>query len=117
MSKDGVKIALCARRKLGPGLGKSPMQHRPAYRPLHYIAIDIMRPVSMTEKQNEYIMFLGHYFTKWIEAFPLQNHTAQTVADVLITEFICRYGTPYRIRTDQSREFGSQLFLNVVCKT
>lgn len=110
MSKDGVKIALCARRKPGPGLGKSPMQHRPAYRPLHYIAIYIMGPLSMTEKQNEYIIVLGHYFTKWKEAFPLQNHTAQTVADVLIIEFICRYGTPYRIHTDQSREFESQLF-------
>lgn len=39
---------VCARRKPGPGLGKSPMQHRPAYRPLHCIPIDIMEPLPMT---------------------------------------------------------------------
>lgn len=37
----------------------------------------------MTEKQNEYIMVIGDYFTKWKEAFALQDHTAQTVAGVL----------------------------------
>lgn len=37
-------------------------------------------------------------------------HTAQNVADKLVTEFICRYGTPLRIHTDQGREFESQLF-------
>lgn len=61
------------------------------------IAIDIMGPG--TEKQNEYIMVTCHYFTKWKESFVLQNHTAQTVENVLITEFICRYGTPYHLHT------------------
>lgn len=70
----------------------------------------------MTEKQNEYIMVISDYFTKWKEAFALQDHTAQTVADVLITEFICRYGTPYRIHTDQEREFESQLFSEMCTK-
>lgn len=37
-------------------------------------------------------------------------HTAQNVADKLVTEFICRYGTPLRIHTDQGREFESKLF-------
>lgn len=46
---------VCARRKPEQGLGKSPMQHRPAYRPSHCIAIDIVGPLPMTEKQNEYI--------------------------------------------------------------
>lgn len=70
----------------------------------------------MTEKQNEYIMVTGDYFTKCNKAFALQDHTAQTLADVLITEFICRYGTPYRIHTDQGREFKSQLFSEMCIK-
>lgn len=37
----------------------------------------------MTEKQNEYIMVITVYFTKWKETFALQDHTAQTVAGVL----------------------------------
>lgn len=40
-------------------------------------------------------------------------HTAQIVADKLVTEFICRYGTPLRIHTDQGREFESKLFTHL----
>lgn len=45
----------------------------------------------------------------------LKNHTAQSVADKLTTEFICRFGTPTRIHTDQGREFESNLF-SEICK-
>jgi hypothetical protein len=92
------------------GLGRSPLQHCPAYQPLECIVIDIMGPLPITENGNEYIMVIGDYFTKWKESFALRDHTAQTVADVLITEFICRFGTPRRIHTDQGREFESNLF-------
>lgn len=101
---------LCQRRKPGPGLGKSPMQREPVYRPLECIAIDIMGPLPVTEKGNQYIMVVGDYFSKWTEAYPLPDHTAQTVADTLVCEFICRFGTPTRIHTDQGREFESHLF-------
>lgn len=47
-------------------------------------------------------------------AFPIRDHTALTVADKLVTEFICRFGCPDQIHTDQGREFESQLF-KLVC--
>ncbi|CAG2213568.1 unnamed protein product [Mytilus edulis] len=60
-------------------------------------------------------MVIGDYFSRWKEAFALPNHTALTVADKLTTEFICRFGTPTRIHTDQGREFESVLFAEI-CK-
>lgn len=75
-----------------------------------------MGPLPITENGNEYIMVIGDYFTKWKESFALRDHTAQTVADVLITEFICRFGTPRRIHTDQGREFESTLFSKLCLK-
>ena len=86
------------------------MQREPVYRPLECIAIDIMGPLPVTEKGNQYIMVVGDYFSKWTEAYPLPDHTAQTVADTLVCEFICRFGTLTRIHTDQGREFESHLF-------
>ena len=77
------------------------MQREPVYRPLECIGIDIMGPLPITEKGN---------FSKWTEAYPLPDHTAQTVADTLVCEFICRFETPTRIHTDQGREFESHLF-------
>ena len=40
----------------------------------------------------------------------MQRHTAQTVGDKLLTEFICRFGVPLTIQNDQGREFESRLF-------
>lgn len=58
---------------------------------------------------------MGYYFSKWKEAYTVPNHTAMTVADKLLTEFICRYGTLRQIHTYQGREFESELFI-ALCK-
>lgn len=86
------------------------MQHVTVTEPLECIAIDIVGPSPITGNDNQYIMVIGDYFFKWKEAFALPDHTAQTVADKLVTEFICKFGAPYRIHTDQGREFESELF-------
>ncbi|VDI82528.1 Hypothetical predicted protein [Mytilus galloprovincialis] len=78
----------CAKRKRGPGKGKYPMQHYTVTRPLECIAIDIMGPLPQTDNDNEYIMVIGDYFSKWKEAYALKNHTAQAVADKLVTEVL-----------------------------
>ena len=105
----------CSKGKPGPGIGRYSMQHITVTRPLECIAIDIMGPLPMTDDGNEYIMVIGDYFSKWKEAYALKNHTALSVADKLTTEFICRFGAPTRIHTDQGREFESELF-SEICK-
>lgn len=45
--------------------------------------------------------------------FPIRDHTALTVADKLVINFICHYGCPDQIHTDQGREFESHLFKQV----
>lgn len=103
----------CQMRKPGPGVGRSPMQHCTVYAPMECIAIDIMGPLPTTDDGNRFIMVLGDYFSKWTEAYALPNHTAQAVADKLVTEFICRFGAPMRIHTDQGPEFESHLFARI----
>lgn len=100
----------CARRKPGPGRGKSPLQQDIAYQPFDRIALDILGPLPVTSNNNEYIMVVGDYFSKYTEAYALQNHTALTVADKLVTEFICRFGVPSVLHSDQGPEFESRLF-------
>lgn len=78
--------------------------------PLDKIWIDSVGPCPITDNGNEYIIVLSHYFSKWVEAYAVLNHTALTVADTLVTEFFCRFGTPNQIHTDQGREFESEFF-------
>lgn len=53
---------------------------------------------------------VGDYFSKWTEAFPLPNHKAQTVAKMLVEQWVCHLGAPCTIYTDQGRNFESNLF-------
>ena len=99
---------LCSQRRDGPG--KAPMQHKTVYGPMECIALDVIGPLPETDNGNQYILVIGDYFSKWMEGYAVPNHTAQTVADVLVTQFICRFGTPTRIHTDQGPEFESRLF-------
>jgi hypothetical protein len=55
------------------------------------IAIDLMGPMNETEHYNRYILVVQDYFTKWMEAYPLPNDQAVTVAEVLTAEWVCCY--------------------------
>ena len=70
------------------------------------IAIDTLE-CPQPDSGNIYIVVVCDYFTKWVEAYPVPNHTALTVADKLVTEFISSFGVPLEIHTDQGREFES----------
>jgi hypothetical protein len=48
-----------------------------------------------------------------VEAFPLPDQEAKTVADRFVREFVCRYGTPRKLFTDQGSNFQSKLFKEV----
>ena len=77
------------------------------------IALDILGPLPTTSRGNKFIVVISDYFTKWTEAYPLRNQKAQTVAKKLVEEFICRFGAPYSVLSDQGREFESHLFKEV----
>lgn len=81
--------------------------------PLDRIGIDIIGPLPRTKKQNKFILVIGDHFTRWMEAFPIPNQNAETVATKLVHEFIVRYGTSLEIHTDQGTNFDSQLFKEV----
>ena len=74
------------------------------------IALDILGPLPTTRKGNKYIVVIGDYISKWTEAFPLTDIEAKTVATVLVDQFICRFGTPEQIHTDQGCNFELALF-------
>jgi len=75
--------------------------------------MDVLGPLSKTDSGNRYVLVIIDCFTKWVEAFPIRNTRAKTIAEVFVREIISRHGIPSEIHTDQERNFESKLFLEL----
>ena len=107
------KCERCAKRKSPPKRNRAPLQQMKVCFPMQRVALDIMGPIPETEDGNRWILVVGDYLTKWIEAYPLVDTRAETVAKKLVTEFICRFGVPSELHSDQGRNFEANVFAGV----
>jgi transposase InsO family protein len=106
---------VCQKVKSGNVKRKYPLQQRRPGYPLERVAMDIIGPINPpTKRGNSYILVVEDYFSKYVEAYPLREHTAQTVADVYVTEWVSRYGVGKELHTDQAPEFESRLFAEIM---
>lgn len=103
----------CGSRKEAGRKPCAPLQSVVTSRPYERVALDILGPLTETPGSNKYIVVIGDYFSKWTEAFPLPNQEASTVAKLLVEQWVCRFGAPRTIHTDQGRNFESNLFREV----
>ena len=69
-------------------------------------------PLPLTERHNKCVLVVTDAFTKWVEPFPLQNTTADTLATCLVKE-VCLYGAPGVIHSDQATNFSSDVVCSV----
>ncbi|CAF1606429.1 unnamed protein product [Rotaria magnacalcarata] len=77
--------------------------------PCQLIGMDYSGPFPTTPEGNKYVLAITDYFTKWVIAIPLPNQTALTTAEVLYEHYICIYGVPHTILSDQGPHFNNQL--------
>ena len=75
--------------------------------PMERIAVDILGELPETEDGNKNILVIADYYTKWTESDPMPTMEASTVAEIMVKEFISRYGIPSKIHSDQGRQFVS----------
>ena len=107
------KCNVCNSRKSLPKKRCAPLQPIQIDDPLKCVAMDILGPLPTTARGNKYVLAVGDYFTKWTEAYPMTDSEATTVARLLVNEFICRFGVPEQLLTDQGRNFESTLIKQI----
>ena len=105
----------CATRKSQAPRRCAPLGTITAGYPTQIMAVDLLGPLPESNSGNSYVMVVGDYFTRWMEALPIPNQEAQTVAIRLVDEVFLRYSVPEQLHSDQGRQFESEL-LTKVCK-
>ena len=115
VSLELKKCVECAQYHRSKPPRQTPLHPFNAGEPFEVIAIDVTGRHPKSLLGNEYIITVSCLFSRWAEAFPVRNHTAPTVAKVLVEQVFCRFGVPKRVLTDLGSEFQSQLFQEM-CK-
>jgi hypothetical protein len=77
--------------------------------PNQRVHTDLFGPLRTSGTQKKYIMVITDAFTKYVELIALPNKEAETVATAFFNRWICRYGVPLEIVTDQGKEFVNLL--------
>ncbi|CAB3992292.1 Transposon Ty3-G Gag-Pol poly [Paramuricea clavata] len=103
----------CNRRKTPVPSQKAPMQSIEIGQPMELWAMDVLGPLPMTARGNQYILVMSDHFTKWVEAVPMPNQRAETVAKAFVNEVVTRHGVPSKLLTDQGRNFEADLMKQV----
>ena len=83
--------------------------------PFERIAMDVAGPFPTSSNGNKYVLVVMDYFSKWPEAYPLPNQETKTIADAVVQNWICRYGVPMEVHTDQGRNFEANV-LQEICQ-
>ena len=109
-----AKCLICAKRKCH-GTSRAPMKPLPA---TSYVgqkwAMDISGPIyPVGINGNKYIIVFCEYTTRYVEAAPMADQTAHTVAEKFIEKVVLRHGISSEILTDRGPNFCSNLMENL----
>lgn len=70
-----------------------------------------MLQLPLTKSGNKYVVVFADYLTKWLEAFPVPDQTAETIAKLHVEKIVCVHGVPEQLLSDRGSAFLSELLL------
>jgi transposase InsO family protein len=101
----------CAALPLKRGQKRTyPLTIFPPDRPLEFLAIDVLGPLTRTSRGNQYVLCTCDRFFKMSIAVAIPDQTASTVARALVDRWIAVFGIPRTLLSDNGPCFASRFF-------
>ena len=86
---------------------KVPLTNIPIGQPWEMVAVDILQ-LPLSSQHNKYLLVVQDYLTKWAEAVPLPDQTAESITRELVSIF-SHFGLPNILNSDQGANFESTM--------
>ena len=109
-----ISCTKCNTRKNPVSPTKAPLQPLKPARVNERWAMDIVH-MPISTRGNKYILTFTEYSTRYVEAFPIQNTQAITIAGILVNEICFRYSAPQQLLSDLGSNFISEV-VKETCK-
>lgn len=74
------------------------------------ICVDTVGPLIRSAKGNRYILTILDELTKYITLVPIENKEAKTVARAFVEDFVLRFGSVSKVKSDMGTEYLNETF-------
>lgn len=105
---------ICQRNKIQRKTFKAPMViTSQSSEPFERVSMDLVSYSDISDNNNKYILTLQDELTRYVQAYPIPDKEALTVAKYLL-HFCQHFGVPKRFHSDQGTEFMNKLMKQFV---
>ncbi len=81
--------------------------------PWELLQLDFIGPLPSAKGGCRYCLVIIDKFSKWVEAIPTRNNSANTVARVVANQILPLWGAPIQIESDQGTHFTGQVMKQI----
>lgn len=100
----------CARNRLRLIHRKQPMRLFSANQLLDSVSVVLLGSLPKTKSGNRFILVMADRFIKHTQVVPLKLTTGLDVAKAFASQWVCKYGPPTEVLSDNCPQFASKLY-------
>ena len=103
----------CQQNKTSRKISRPPINF-PVSDRFQHVHIDLVGPMGMSSEGNTYMLTMLDRHTRWLEAVPMSNISAEHCARVFLMQWVARFGVPEILTSDQGKQFDGHLFSSLM---